>query len=228
MTDYLIPLGTVGPANLADGQQGWPMRTDRTGALVTHVANGSKYEHNARGKLYHVCAGSASGALTGVTVIAEMVSPPAATKKTVLSLYNPGGSGVDVVVLKSWLSDVSGTPGVGAWSWCVSLLNGVAMTATENCTPIAVRTGGRGLAKGFSNTALTAGLVHALVRPFGHAPFGGAIAAAGQDISSIDNTDGDIVCPPGGIISICPPATGTTHIVVAGITYAEIPIQSGA
>jgi hypothetical protein len=54
--------------------------------------------------------------------------------------------------------------------------------------------------------------------------FAGALAATTPGQTAVDNVDGAIVVPPGGLLTIAPPAAGTTHIVGAGIQYAEVPL----
>src|SRR5258706_15466591 len=106
--------GQVGPRYVGDGAE-VEVRQNRSGALVTVDAHGRFFEPASRGLIF-----SGGTAVAGTTVVAGNVAPPAAAAATVISVYNPLGSGVTVEILRAFLQHVSGTPGAGAWMWCVA------------------------------------------------------------------------------------------------------------
>lgn len=217
-------IGTyVGPIIGADGRGAGRFRQGRDGGLVTADAHGRLYEQTSRGKVFSV-----QTALTGTTIVAGNVAPPAAAAATVLTLSNPVGSGVNLEILLGFLLHISGTPGAGGWTWCTANAVGTTViTAAVNATPQPMLTsGGNSVASAWTQTALTAGPLHKAARLLPSAQFAGAIAATTPGQSVVDIVDGGLVIAPGWIVTLAPPATGTTHVVVAGIVYAEVPIPS--
>lgn len=197
-------------------------RVDRLGALLSTPAR-SRY-----GALVAKnCVFSTNTAVGGTTIVAANASPPAAAAATILSLYNPFGNTYDFEVLFADLYHVSGTPGAGTFQWCISTGNTAALTATTTTAaiPVAAR-GGTSTAKCFTQAAITGGLVHVAMRAFPAGSFAGAIAATTPMQNVRDQVDGSIVVAPGSILTIANAATGTSHIVAASITWAELPIVS--
>jgi hypothetical protein len=211
----------VGPRTLSDGRGEGRFRTDQLASLVITDSHGRWYELASRGRVF-----SCHTAVTGATIAAGHVAPPAAAAATTLTLSNPVGSGVNLEIIAGMLLHLTGTPGTGSWSWCgANAIGATVITATENAAPKPLLLGGaNSSAKGYSATALTTGPLHAVHRLFPSAVFAGAIDAATQGKVAIDYVDGSIVVPPGWVITLAPPAAGTDHVVAAGILYAEITI----
>lgn len=210
----------VGPIVRADSSYEGPFRASRQGDLIVCDGHGRFYELASRNQMF--CAFTANA---GTTIVAGNVAPPAAAAATVLSILNPIGSGVNLEILQGWVMHISGTPGAGLWSWSATN-TGVSITAAEAVAQKGALLIGQGVtkAKAWSQTALTGGIVHVNIRPFPSAMFAGAIAATTPGQTAVDNVDGAIVVVPGGLLTLAPPAAGTTHIVCAGIQYAEIPL----
>lgn len=213
--------GQVGPRYVTDGAE-TEVRLTRSGGVVTADGHARFFEPASRGLVF-----AGGTALAGTTIVAGNVAPPAAAAATVLSVYNPVGSGVTVEILRAFLQHVSGTPGAGAWAWCVSF-GSTAVTAVQNNFNVTGATGqqsngnGAPRAKIFTQTALTGGSAQLNYRTIMN-QFAGALAATTPNLSWIDPTDGEIVLPPGSIATLAPPAAGTTHIVAASIVWLEIP-----
>lgn len=206
----------VGPIPQGDGRGAGQQRTDRTNAAVSTQGHGKYAEQTSRGTVY--CLATAN---TGATVAAGHVAPPAAAAATTLTLSNPVGSGVDFEILYATLSHLTGTPGTGAWAYCVSPSS--VISATPNATAQPQKVGSAASkALGYTATALTAGLVHTTARLFANSVFAAAIDAATQNKNVLDEVDGSIVIPPGFILTLAPPATGTSHVVAAQIVFAEV------
>ena len=208
--------GQVGPRVVQDGSN-TELRQARLGSLVTTPAHAVGYEAVSRQKMFTV-----GTAMAGTTVVAANAAPPAAAAATILSLYNPPCSGVVAVMMKCVIGNISGTPGVGAFTYCVSYGN--TISAAQNVTPRCMYYGGSApLCRGYSQTALTGGLVHVVLRPIGHASFAGAIAATTPNMDFTDYLNGEIVIPQGGVLTIADCATGTSHVVWANFTWEEVP-----
>jgi len=208
--------GQVGPRAVSDGTS-TEIRLARTSELVLQQAHSKYYEAASRGKIFTI-----STAAAGTTIVAGNVAPPAAAAATVLSLVNPFGSGINAIVHRSVVGNVSGTPGAGAFQYCVSWGNRV--TAAQNATPRCnLISGANPICQGYTQTALTGGFVHVSLREVGLVSFAAAIAATSTDLTKVDSVDGEIVVPPGGILTIAAAATGTTHVVYASLSWEEVP-----
>lgn len=210
-----------------------PLYQGSTGRGVGRLRQGSLSElivSNGRGKYAELASRGALFSLftanTGATVAAGHVAPPAAAAATTLTLSNPVGSGVNFEIVAGHLTHLTGTPGTGSWSWCVAnAVGATVITATANATAKSGLAGGAASAGvGYTATALTAGPLHVVQRQFPNSMFAGAIGATSLNLNMVDLVDGALVIPPGWIVSLAPPATGTTHVVMAQIVYAEIQI----
>lgn len=219
--------GVVGPPGpKSDGVEEALRLCKDLSAGVSHT-NGRYYENTSRGKVYTAMTSAA-----GTTIVAANVTPVAAAAATIISLYNPLNSGVNVQILKAWLNFISGTPGAGAFVYNVAY--GQNITAIQNNLGVAgqgamsnLPSGQVGVAKTYVQTALTGGVgAQLLLRPFGASLFAAAIAGTTPQLNFLDLVDGDIVLPPGALLSIAAPATGTTVLVVAGIEFQESPLTS--
>ena len=206
--------GQVGPRTVGDGAF-TELRQTRFGAVVGQNSRSKNYEAVVRGRVF-----TASTATAGTTIVAANAAPPAAAGATILTLYNPLGSGINAVLLRALVGNVSGTPGVGGFQYCVSFNN--KLTATPNSTARCnLLCGASSQCQVFTQTALTAGLVHVNLRAIGVQTFAGALAATATNLVFIDQPEGDIVVPPGGLLTIANAATGTTHVVYASFTWEE-------
>jgi len=213
----MIIEGQVGPRIVQDGGN-TELRLSRMGSAVVQPAHSKYYEAASRAKLFTI-----STATAGTTIVSANAAPPAAAAATILSLYNPFGSNINAIIVKTVLQNISGTPGAGAFMYCVSWANRI--TAAQNATPRCNYIGGANpICQGYTQTALTGGLVHVVLRAIGFASFAGAVAAANPGIANVDYVDGEIVVPPGGVLTIADAATGTSHVVAASITWEEVPV----
>ncbi len=214
------PTTFVGPFAQSDGTGQPKFRQGKDGRLIVNVDNG---EEASRGKVF-----SLHTIVTGVTIAAGHVSPPAAAAATTLTLSNPVGSGVNLEILRGTLAHLTGTPGTGVWSWCGAIATGTTViTATVNATPVSQKMDGAvSVAVGYAATALTAGPLHILKRHFNSSVFAGAIGATSQNLTAIDEVNGQLILPPGSIITLAPPLVGTTHVVAASILFREVAFPS--
>jgi hypothetical protein len=165
-------------------------------------------------------------AAAGSTVAAANISPVAAAAASLISLYNPISSGITAEVLKAFINSISGTPGVGGFVYNIAFNQ--IITAIQNNggvtgnIPLCTYLGNRASAcKIFVQLALTGSGVQVLGRPLPFAPFAGAITATSPGLVCYDPLEGEIILPPGGLLTIAPTATGTSHVVNAGFVWQE-------
>ena len=130
----------VGPVLRGDGNGGSGLRASRNGGLVVTPEAPALYEPASRGVIF-----SCSTALAGTTVVAANNSGVAAAAATILSLYNPLGSGVNLALIKTGVWFTSGTPAAGMW--CYNVAYNQTITATANAVM------GRNLPSGAASSA---------------------------------------------------------------------------
>jgi len=219
-----IPVsGQVGPVPAADGSQTL-IRQGRDSETIVADYVARFAEATRRRKTF-----SGTTAIAGTTIVAANNHPIAAAAASAISLYNPLGSGVDLHILQAFLIAVSGTPGAGMFVWDVAFNQTITAVQNNNGTagvmPVCNYASGiTGAGKIFTQTALTGSGAQVLLRPYA-AFFGGAVGATTPGLY-VDNVDGGIILPPGGLASIASPATGTTFVVGMGIEWAEIGAQT--
>lgn len=203
-------LGDVGPQTLGDGVSA-PFRLGRTGETIVQELHGRYYEAVKRGNVY-VASTGAAGVAPGTAL---STTPP-------LTIYNPAGTGVDLVVMQSWLAYISGTLGAGALVWGVNN-NPVqaAPTGGTTLTPInALISSNLGKGKAYQGSTLAA--APTIFRPF--CSLGASLATtAVQPWQVYEPTDGAIVIPQGCSASLqAIAAAGTSPLVLLSATWEEV------
>jgi hypothetical protein len=216
-----VAAGVVGPGLAA----GYPdntavnQRFGRSGALVVTEAHGRFHEAASRLKLFFL-----SNGIAGVASAAAWLSPVAAAAATCLSLWNPSTSGVAFSILQTQLGLASGTVEVGSYVYnfhpvagpITATANAVTKTLSAGASTGLATTSPSGSGRGYSNTAITAGLVGYEGNPIGDTP-----AVVGGSITH--NADGMDYVPAGSMITIGAPTNGTSAVVYASMVYEEVP-----
>ncbi len=213
----VVMRGAVGPRTTKEAGDGTELdfAMGPQGETLSMDGHGKYYELARRGQVFSV-----STAVAGTTIVAANNSPIAANAASILSLYNPIDSGYNLELIRTWLFFISGTPGAGMFVYNYAFLQNV--TAAENAPAVPHKVSGvQSVGLGFTQTALTGAA--AQLRGRGICTlFAGAIAAS-SPVNYRDDIDGEIVVPPGGLLSIASPATGTTCVVAATMAFAQVP-----
>lgn len=219
----------VGERRAASGVQS-DGRSGPFGDLIVNDVGLGRYFESARlGKVYSTLA-------KAITVAATHNSPIAANTATpVAGIINPANSGWAAVLLRAAFSTVSGTPAGGQAVLNVqadadSIITAAA-TGSIFSNIVSKASGGQGSQmKVINNVALAgwasggvAGAVEELLL------LGGATAAAvagngGPGAPVAEDIAGMVIVPPGALAAIMAGSgAGTTWIVNAGLTWAEVP-----
>jgi len=222
--------GAVGPDVLQDGSPA-TMRLGRQGEQVVTELHGRFFEQNFRG--YVFSDGMASTSISNATFTTATVG---ATATPITGVWNPSTSPVNLVILQATLS-VSQTAlqatGPGAFAWMTSVGNaGLTLGSTPLNRKSLVQSGS--FAKGLSGIALT-GLTTNLATRFASSLGGGsaigvaflATQAGAQTVqapANVENFDGGLIVPPGGIIALMCSITPVGHSAASGIMWEEVPI----
>lgn len=200
--------GRVGEIYANDGVYN-PMRLDKTGAVVTTGAHSSNAETVMRGNAF-----IASQAVTGVAPGTALGTTPP------LALWNPTGSGINLVVMKAYLGYISGT--LGAGTVCLAqVTQAAAPTSGTEIVPVNALLGGpRGIGRAFTGSTVAA--TPTIVRP----SFAiGAFLASTALVPGLlkDDIDGEIVVAPGNcLVMQAVAAAGSTPLTIMSIEWEEV------
>lgn len=209
-------LGRVGPAYGGDGSDQVPRLTKDT-ALVVQDAHGRHYEAAVRGNVWTLTTAAAGVTVAAANVIAASAGSP------IVGVFNPVNSGKNLVIVRATSMWASGTTGAGGLVWGILAPNaGVTAGGGNGAINNATFVTGGSTAKTFTGSALTGAGVSVLFRFLGGPTTGALAANAAHTVS--EETAGDIICPPGGVVGLFAAAAGTSPIVMASMTWEEVNI----
>lgn len=215
----------TGVQNAGDGAS-INQRGGKQGDTMVSELHGRFYEQVYRGNTYSVSTGGVL-ALTANTITLTASTTP------ILGIWNPPTSGVNAVMLQASLVDyLNNVTSVfpGAFVWAASTGNGAISTglAPWNRKTL-TQTGSQ--VKGFGGVTALTGLTNNLV-VFDTADFNTAsglltttVAAATPTpgVLGIQNFDGQLIVPPGGVLALLNTISSTTHSVWARAFWEEVP-----
>lgn len=222
----MLTEGLVGPQILADGTIA-RVRQGRAGEIIVQELHGRFYEQVARGNVYSI--GCQLTALSAATVLLTASAQP------IVGIWNPTTSPVNASILQAMLVDeINNVTSValGAFVWASSL-NNAALTA--GLAPFNRKTlanaGSQLKAFSLSTASLLTGLTNNLV-VFEPAEFNTAsglltttvtAATPTPSVSGVQNFDGSLIVPPGGVLALLNTISVTTHSVAARLLWEEVP-----
>ena len=225
--------GQVGEQKLASGVSTQPLRQGPLGELVASELNGRYYEQNISGRMFSAGMGT-------VTTIANATFTTAtlgATCTPIVGLWNPLNSALNAVVSQAMLQIVITAlqnTGGGPYVWAFSSGNGGLTLGNAPWNRKTLNRAGS-LMKDMSGVALT-GLTNNLVVAHAAALAGGNLfniatldTAAGFStalVPSVENFDGSLIVPPGGVIALLASVTPVAQSAASGILWEELPIPA--
>ena len=172
--------------------------------------------------------------LTAITNATFTVATLTASATPIIGLWNPSSSGKNLVVYQASLAVIQTAlqaTGPGGYVWAVSNGNGALTLGANPYSRLSLAATGS-VAKFYCGVALT-GLTNNLVVAFGSALGGGSTynaallgTAAGfqtPQITSVENFDGGLIVPPGGVLALLATTTPVAHSVVPSIMWEETP-----
>jgi hypothetical protein len=221
--------GRVGPDVLADGAEA-KVRLGKNAEQVFQQLHGRLYEANYRGVLF-----SGGMGLTAINNATYTTGTLGATATPIVGLWNPSGSGVNAVILQAVLGltmTAATSTGGAPFAWASSVGNGAPSTGAQ---PYNRATG---LASGakcrdMTNAALT-GLTNNLVvrgasalgggSSMGFSFVGTAVGAATEQLPSVEQLDGGLFVPPGGVLALLATTTPVAHSASSLLLWEEVPV----
>jgi hypothetical protein len=219
--------GQVGPQVASDGT--FPdLRLGRSAEGVVQELHGRFYEQVFRGNVFSI--GCQLTALSSATILLTASAQP------IVGVWNPTTSPVNLAILQAMLVDeINNVTSValGAFVWTSSLGNTslTAGLAPFNRKTLA-STGSQAKAFALSTSSLLTGLTNNLV-VFEPAEFNTAsglltttvlAATPTPSASGVQNFDGGLIVPPGGVLALLNTVSTTTHSVAARLMWEEVPI----
>lgn len=224
VTDVAIIQGIVGAQNNSDGALQIP-RLGKQGDLASSQLHGKFYEQTYRGNVYGL--GISNTAATSLNAIATGLT---ATATPLVGCYNPPTSNVNLVILRA--SIVTATVAAsavspGGFMWCF----GTGQTVSTGLVPFNQKTlaAGGGVGQAFTMTTVMTGLSGSLVAKRGSpiSPFnaaGNATAVALLGGASLEEVEGSIIVPPGGVAGLFAQVSSTTWSATVAIVWEEVPV----
>lgn len=201
----------VGPRAVNDGDTS-DGRAARTGEQVISDLHARFYEQAKRGNLF-----------MGHTAVTGVAPGTAIGTTAAFALYNPAGSGVDLVVINGQMSYLSGTLGIGFISW-VAHTNPAQAALTGTAIPVVNGKVSGGAGQGKPLTTATVPASGTPFRLFANLPPMLATTVL-TPWRFVDEVNGAIVIPPGCGVSLqATAAAGTSPLVLFGVTWEEVPI----
>ena len=217
----------TGPQTVQDGT--YPnLRSGKLGDAIVSELHGRFYEQTYRGNMFSI--GCQLTALSAATILLTASAQP------IVGIWNPTTSGVNLVPLQAMLVDeINNVTSValGAFVWASSTGNS---TLTAGLAPFNRKTlansGSQAKAFSLSTASLLTGLTNNVV-VFDAAEFNTAsglltttVAAATPtpSVSGVQNFDGSLIVPPGGVLALLNTVSSVTHSVAARLMWEEVPV----
>lgn len=175
------------------------------------------YENIYRGKVFSVAA-NAVATPTGAVPLGAAGTP-------LVAIYNPSGSGVNLVVLQTAVAarNVGTTLGLGSF-WFSGGPTAVITAAASAYLNLLTLQGTGSSAKPYANAALTGSSALLAIRPIGALGYSATQATAVAPNGWLEDTAGGIVVIPGNVVAVsCSVTGGTGSTVDAALIWTEIP-----
>ena len=217
--------GQVGPPSVQSLSPG-TNPTLRLGQFAEQLVSDLQprfYENNYRGNIFSV--GMTTVALSANTITLTATTTP------ILGLWNPTTSPINAVLLQATLQIVTaGNSAVapGAFVWATSIGNGAISTGLTPFNRKTLAAAGS-QCKGFAGSTALTGLSSNLVIAEG-ADFGTLVMAQGATGTPIisppmvQNFEGGLIVPPGGVLALLNTISSTTVSVAGKLMWAEVPV----
>lgn len=229
-----ISQGTVGPISGASDGTIPPsgLRQGRLGDQIISQLHGRLFEQVFRGNVFSI--GCSVTALSGNTITLTNSSTP------ILGLWNPSTSTVNLVLLQCMLTVAANTLTApvppGPFVWASSLSNSAISTGSTPFNRKTLASSGS-QAKAFPGGVALTGLTNNVVIFEGaDLPNLSGLTNAGtitaQTSTSnatagafgVQNFDGGLIIPPGGVLSLLNTTSTTTYSVSGRLMWEEVPI----
>src|SRR6267378_4897529 len=206
-----------------------PLTGSTSGAQRTSDAHGRFTDATLAGRVF-----SGGMTLTSISNVTFTTGTLGATCTPVAGVWNPSTSNKYLVILQGILGvtiTAATKTGGAPFAWATSIGNTAISTGNLPLNRITLAKAGS-VAKDMTGVALT-GLTTTLVVMFGSALGGGPAGYSQVDgtvaapspfqMSYVENLDGSLIVPPGGVVALLATTTPVAHSAAAGLLWEEIP-----
>ena len=225
-------LQRVGPIFGGSGTAA-PFTSGLSGASRTTDAHGRFMDANLSGRVF--ATGTAAG--LSISNATFTLATTGNTATPIIGVWNPSTSVVNLVIWQAMLAiyqtSLTAMVGPGGFVWMVA--TGQSANLSTAVTPYNRKTllalGSQ--AKGLNGGALT-GFTPTLATMCASTLNGGsnmttaftetAVGARATNVSSVENIDGSIIVPPGGVLALMASVTPVVHTALSGLVWEEVPI----
>jgi hypothetical protein len=220
----------VGPiSNASSISAGLPVaaRGGNMGDLIVSELQGRFYENTYRGNKF-------SGGMTTSALSANTITLTATTTP-ILGVWNPSTSTVNLVIqqasIQAFVNTLTSPVAPGAFVWASSIGNTVISTGSTPMNRKTLAAAGS-QAKYFTPSVALTGLTNALVIlessdfPNLNVASYGTIAATAlyPSVGGVQNFDGSLIVPPGGVLALLNTVSTTTVSVAGRLMWDEVPL----
>jgi hypothetical protein len=171
------------------------------------------------GNMYHFTSAAITVAATHATPLGAGTATP------LVALWNPVGSGKNLVIVKVGAAAWSGTLAAGGLVW--NYANFTTLTTASASTPVSGIMGqaASAVAKVYSNVVTTGSAVGIFYKQEANLATTGVLAANGiEGEPAYEDVGGDVLIPPGTWGALAAAAAGTSPIVTCSLSWIEAPI----
>jgi hypothetical protein len=237
-----IVSGQVGPVLSGDGVSAIPLRQGKLGDVIVSELHGRFYEQAYRGNIYSggMQLTSISNATFALATATSQTLATAATATPILGIYNPLASKVNAVVAQAIVSAINTalqTTGPGSLVWLVwTGQNAITTGATPWSRNTLQQAGSQ--VKNLAGVALT-GL--STVQPATTSVFATSSLSSGpmsnvstlqtaaglmptQATGNVENFDGSVVIPPGGVFALFASGTAVAVSAATSMMWEEVSV----
>ena len=205
-------------------------RSGQLADLIVSECHGRFYEQVYRGNAYSI----GHTAVLALLATHATVTSLSAAAVPILGIYNPSSSTVNAVLLQATLNSfINNVTSVapGAYVWATSLGNGAVSTGlTPNSRKTLGAAGSQ--VKGFAGATALTGLTNAMTifeaadLPIASGLLTTTVPATSltPSILGVENFDGSLIIPPGGVLALMTTLAVTTHSVYGRLLWEEVPV----
>lgn len=225
--------GAVGIQNNLDSSAPVTARLGRQGDQIVSELHGRFYEQALRGNMYH----GGLNVLTSISNVTFTVATTGVTATPIIGLYNPASNNKNLVVSQAVLQAIvnaSTNTGCGGFVWmCATGQNAISTGATPiNAATLLASGSNAKVLNGVALTGLT-GVIAALRASALNGGSGASFSFVGTAVgqatlangSDVENFDGSLIVPPGGVIGLFATTTPVGHSAIAAIVWEEVLVQ---
>jgi hypothetical protein len=233
----MILQGQIGSINKnADGSL-QNVRQGNQDDMIVSELHGRFYEQNYRTNTF--CSGMTTTSISNATfTTSDALSGTLATAATatpIVGIYNPLASTVNAVILQAVVTGTLTaltTTGPGSLVWCIFTGNGAVSTGNNPINRKTLASTGSEC-KGLSGLALTGlsnvgillgGSAISIGSPYNTSEVGTAAGFHTQQIAQVENFDGSLIVPPGGVLGLFATTTPVALSAASNLLWEEVPV----